>query len=879
MRELSRKDESLIEQALDFHRAGDLASAQGIYRAILADSPHDFDALHLLGVLHHQQGRNEEAHRLIALACRYNGTSVEALSNLGIVLQELGRNEEAVAAYDRALAINPRHAEALNNRGTVLRALNRPAGAAMSFDRALAIRPDYADAHYNRAGLMTDLGRHADAVASYERAIALRPDHHLSWRGRGGAQQALGDLDAALASFSRAVALQPDDAAAHLEHGVALSALKRHREALAEYDAVLALRPDHLAALNNRGAALQELGQTEAAAATFGRALELRPDDAKVLKNRGAALVRVRRFEEVLACLDRALELQSNDANALTNRGNALLGLERHFEALENYDRALALAPDSLQALNNRAAALSEINLHQEALASLDRAIALSPNYAEAHYNRGNALKALKRPAEALECYAKALAIGTPLPNAFSGYAECAAKLCNFARRSAVQAEIESQVVEGTSVVSPFTLLGYASTPALQLACARKYVAFRFPVLPTPICSGAPRSHDKVRIAYLSANFNRHAMSYLMVNLFERHDRGRFEVTGISFGADDGSEIRARVVKAFDRFHDVRDMGDRAVAEFMAEREIDIAVDLMGYTQDARPGIFAHRPAPIQVNYLGYPGTMGAGFIDYIMADSVVVPPGEEEFFAEKLARLPDCYQVNDSLRAIAARAPARAEMGLPANGFVFCCFNNNYKITPDVFDVWMRLLGANEGSVLWLLRDNDSVETNLRREALIRGIDPSRLVFAPRAEHPEHLARHRLADLFLDTLPYNAHSTCSDALWAGLPVLTCRGDSFAGRVAASILKAIGLPELVTSSLADYAALAQWLAQDRDLLGEIRKRLAENCLVQALFDTDLSRRHIETAYIAMWRRWLRGESPASFAVEPGLEGQALRLAG
>jgi protein O-GlcNAc transferase len=431
-------------------------------------------------------------------------------------------------------------------------------------------------------------------------------------------------------------------------------------------------------------------------------------------------------------------------------------------------------------------------------------------------------------------------------------------------------------VLAGKSIVSPFTLIGYGATPALQLECARAYAAHLFPTLPQPMCAAPRRARDRLRVAYLSANFNRHAMAYLMVNLFERHDRARFEIVGLSFGADDGSETRARVAQSFDQFYDVRRFGDREIAKLVYELKIDIAVDIMGYTQDARPGILSHRPAPIQVNYLGYPGTMGADFIDYIIADAIVVPPDEDAFYAEKVVRLPDCYQVNDRGRRIAERAPSRQEAGLPERGFVFCSFNNSYKITAAMFDVWMELLSQVQGSVLWLIGDNEPTERNLRQEAALRGIDPSRLVFAPRIEQAEHLARHRLADLFLDTLPYNAHTSCSDALWAGLPVLTCRGEAFAGRVAASLLQAVGLPELVTSSLADYAALARWLAEDPHLLGEIRKRLAENRLSRPLFDTDLTRRHIEAAYTTMWRLHEGGKAPESFEVEPwhGIESKS-----
>jgi predicted O-linked N-acetylglucosamine transferase (SPINDLY family) len=383
-----------------------------------------------------------------------------------------------------------------------------------------------------------------------------------------------------------------------------------------------------------------------------------------------------------------------------------------------------------------------------------------------------------------------------------------------------------------------------------------------------PLWNGAIRHHDRLRIAYLSSDFCSHALSFLMAELFEIQDRARFEVLGISFGPDDQSDTRARLVRAFDQFHDVRSESDLDVAKLLNDLHVDIAIDLNGHTRGARSGILAHRAAPIQVSYLGYPGTMGADFIDYVIADKTVLPFDRQPFYTEKIVHLPDCYQVNDSKRQIAARTPTRHEAGLPDEGFVFLCINNNYKITRPVFDVWMRLLGAVEGSVLWLLQDNADAKENLRKGAAARGIDPARLVFAGRLEPAEYLARYRLADLFVDTLPYNAHTTASDALWAGLPLLTCRGASFAGRVATSLLHAAGLPELATSDLGEYEALALRLATDATLLRGLRHRLAQNRATCPLFDTDRFRRHIESAYTTMWELQQRGESPRSFSVDP-----------
>jgi predicted O-linked N-acetylglucosamine transferase (SPINDLY family) len=398
-------------------------------------------------------------------------------------------------------------------------------------------------------------------------------------------------------------------------------------------------------------------------------------------------------------------------------------------------------------------------------------------------------------------------------------------------------------------------------------------------VLPTPLCKGfAPRAgkarNDKIRVAYLAADFRSHVTAYQLAELFELHDHSRFEVIGVSFSRDDGSEIRARVIKAFDRFLDVYAASDREVANLLYESEVDIAVDLMGHTLDARLPIFAYRPAPIQATYHAYASTTGAKFIDYIIGDPIVLPVDHQSFYSEQIVRLPECFLANDSQRAIAEHVPSRLEAGLPEHGFVFCCFNNTVKLQPGMFDIWMRLLQAVEGSVLWLSPRYVGAQRNLLLEAQARGVDPSRLVFAQRVPKIEdHLARHRLADLFLDTLPYNAHATAGDALWAGLPVLTCRGKTYGARVAASLLQAVGLPELVTETLADYEALGLQLARDAALLGGLRQRLEQNRARYPLFDTKRLCRHLEDAYGTMWDIAQRGEAPRSFNVPARGRGQ------
>jgi len=446
--------------------------------------------------------------------------------------------------------------------------------------------------------------------------------------------------------------------------------------------------------------------------------------------------------------------------------------------------------------------------------------------------------------------------------------------LCNWTQLDKEISDLTNSARAGRVNCAPFALLPLTDLPSDHLRCAEAWIAAEYPIAANPVWANEIYTHDKIRLGYVSADLHNHATAHLMAELFELHDKRRFSVTAFSLGIDDDSEIRRRLVSSFDRFIDCRTLNDSEVAQAIANLEIDILLDLKGFTQDARTNIFAQRPAPIQVNYLGYPGTMGAPYIDYILGDKTLFTLADAVFYSEKLVQLPDSYQPNDRKRQISTKVFTRQEAGLPENGFVFCCFNNNYKILPQTFDCWMRILKRVEGSSLWLFAENQTAMANLKKEAGIRGIDPTRLVFATRAELPDHLARHRLADLFLDTLPYNAHTTASDALWAGLPVLTRFGSTFAGRVAASLLNAIGLPELITHSSEDYEALAIELACDKEKLQRIRDKLAKNRLTAPLFDTPLYAKHLEAAYEAMYRRYQAGLPPDHIEIKPLATGKA-----
>jgi protein O-GlcNAc transferase len=483
---------------------------------------------------------------------------------------------------------------------------------------------------------------------------------------------------------------------------LALHQAGRLAEAEQNYLQILKAQPNQFDCLHLLGVIFYQRGNHAEAVRQIDIALKINPKVASAHNNRGNALKELKRFDEALASYDKALALKPDYAEAFYNRGNALLELKRFDEALASYDKALALKPDFAEAFNNRGSALQELKRLDEALASYDKALALKPDYANAFYNRGSALRELRRFDEALASYDRALAARPDHAHAFSGIIDCVNKLCAWRRTTDVADEVIAHVSEQKSIISPLVLLGYFGDPLLQLQCARNFVADKLPSLPRRLWTGTTWRHDRVRIAYLSADFRPHPVAYLMAELLERHDRGRFEIIGLSFGPDDRSEMRARLVAAFDQFLDVRAKSDAEVARLLCELKVDITIDLQGYTQDSRPGILAYRPTPIQASYLGFPGTMGADFIDYIIADKVVLPFEHQPFYTEKIVHLPDCYQVNDTKRNIAERTPTRQEAGLPEKGCVFCCFNNNWKITPEVFVVWMRLLHAVEGSVLW---------------------------------------------------------------------------------------------------------------------------------------------------------------------------------
>jgi protein O-GlcNAc transferase len=678
-------------------------------------------------------------------------------------------------------------------------------------------------------------GEFAAGLARIREALRVQPKSPEALINLGRMQGELGNFSDAEATYKKAIVLDPRSALARSNLTIVLRLHGRHEEALAHADAAIKIAPDYADAWNNRGNVLFDLDRFADALADYDKAVALHPKQGRGHLNRGNALFRLRRYGEALAAYDRALALRADEPECHLGRGNTLHQLARYSEALAAYDRALALKPDYAKCIMGRGETLNQLQRRDEAYAAFDKAYAIEPDL---DYGEGWRLRA--------KLY-----------------------LCDWNNLSAECERLIAGIRANQHRCEPFLLLSVSDSPADQMKCAQLFIADSVPAAPEPLWRGQRYEHDRIRIAYISPDFRDHPVALLAAGMFEAHDRSRFETFGVSIGSQSNDWMRLRLRGAFDRFLDVGAQSDEEIAQMLLDAEIDIAVDLGGATGNSRTAVFAQRVAPIQISYLGYCGTMGADFYDYILADRTAIPQRDFEFFSEKVVWLPDSFMVNDVTRRIAEQTPTRAELRLPESGFVFCCFNQPYKIDPTLFGVWMQLLQAVDGSVLWLRDHNATATQNLRLEATRVGVAPERLVFAASVPlDADYLARQRQADLVLDTLNYNAHTTACEALWAGVPVLTCMGSTFAGRVAASLLRAVGLPELVTQSLADYEALALRLARDPSLLGALKVRLARNRDMGPLFDTARFTRNIEAAYTTMWERNQRGEPPQSFAVEP-----------
>jgi protein O-GlcNAc transferase len=830
---MTTTSEQLLKKAIAAHRGGAVEQAKLLYRGVLSVDPRCAAAYGNLGIIAAQQGDFAAAEQLIRQEIRLRPNDPAGYNNLGSVLQQQQRLADAIAAHGHAITLNPKYAEAYLALGNAFRQQGNLEQAMTCYRSAIAAKPDYAEAHNNIGVLLQLQGKLDQAALAYAKAVALRPAYAEAKFNRGAVLHQKGELENAAAAYRSVISLEQTIAVVY----------------------------------NNLGTVLKDQGLLQEAVTAFAQAIELDPGYAEAYYNRATVLQQQARPEQALAAYGRAVELRNDYTDAINNAGIVLQELGRAEEAVGLYRQLLERLPDRADAHNNLGTALLAQGRPAEAQAAFERALAHRPDFPEAAYNLGNAWRELGDLTRAIAAYRNALRLRPDYADAFSQLMYHRAQACDWENYQADQEKLVEMVRQGIRV-PPFYLFSTPASASDQLICAQRWIEPIRPPAEVVFGHKPSVSKERIRLGYLSGDFHQHATAQLMAELFECHDRDRFEVIGYSYGSDDASPMRARLDSAFDRFADIRALSHREAAALIHGDEVDILIDLKGYTHHARPAIPAYHPAPVQVSYLGYSATMGADFIDYIIVDPFVVPGSQQPFFSEGLVHLPGSYQVNDRKREIAKAQTSRQDCGLPAQGLVLCSFNNSYKISPAFFDIWMRLLRSVPDSVLWLLEANELVKGNLRSEAEKRGVNSGRLIFAPVAPSAEHLERHRHADLFLDTLPCNAHTTASDALWTGLPVLTCSGDTFAGRVAGSLLMAIGLPELVAKSLEEYEQAALALAHDRQRLVALRQKLTKNRDASSLFDLPKYTGNIEAAYTRMWQTWLCHERPAGFSIDP-----------
>lgn len=756
-----------------------------------------------------------------------NPAEPKANELLAYIAGNTGNIELAGKLLHRACQHPDCSAEALYYLGTSLLSNNQFQEATEYFERAIK-NGDFFEVLHDLGLAYFHLQKYAESIETFKKALALRPDSFEVLTNLGNALKAIEKNEEALAYQSKAIEVNPHRAEGWLNKGVILNELKRYDEALAQYNQAILLKPDYLEAWSNKGNVLHTLKRFDEALIHHNQAIKLSNSDAETLFNKGFTLYELKRYEEALTHYNQAILLKPNYQEALSNKGLVLHTLKRFNEALTYYAQALKLKNSDAGTLYNNGLTLHELKRYEEALAYYELANQLNPD---------------------LDCILGTLVHERMIVGVWADIDSKISALANKLRTT-------------KKATNPFNVLSVIDSPHLHLLAAKNWIEEEFPV--NYALPDIPKyANKKIRVAYFSADFREHPVSALTAELFELHNRDRFEIFAFSLHsvpADD--HVRARLIKAFDHFIDVDDLSDLQITELARKHQIDIAVDLGGHTQGARPGIFAYRAAPIQVNYLGFPGTLGAEYMDYIIADQTIIPKDRQLYYSEKIAYLPDTYMVNDSKREPTKKPLTKSEFNLPETGFIFCCFNNSYKINPPTFQNWMRILEKVDGSVLWLSENNAAFQKNLRSEAEKRGICLDRLIFAKRVADPSiHLARHMLADLFLDARPYNAHTTAVDALLAGLPVLTLIGESFASRVAASLLNAVGLPELITHTEEEYETLAIDLATNPEKVIALKQKLTQNHSKTALFDTKLFTRNIEHTYQIMYERHQAGLVP------------------
>ena len=822
MKNPNKKLNDLLQTGISLHQQGSLKDAEDIYLRILKQDPNHFDALQLMGAMTGQQKFFERSSEYFSLALKINRTNPAVLNNYANILQSLLKKEEAIDLYNEAISLDKNYWEAFCNRGKSYLNSKNYELALQDFNHVILNRGVDFDLCLNKGNALKALNQNEEAIIWFSKGLELNPRSQEILNNLGNVYRDLEDFDLANKFYQQAINLGDPMPGIYI----------------------------------NQGTLLQNQGSFELALQCFEKAIEIDSKCFEAFFYKAGVFTNLKRHDEAIECFDEVIRLNPEHVAAFNNRGNAYFANGNYKDALENYYKATVIDVNFADAFNNQGVILQTLGFVKEALASYQKAIEVDPKYLQAYYNAGDLFLQSKKYEEAFACFEYALLVNEDYEFLLGNYLHIKMFRHDWFEIDEWLKKLKEKIEQRKRVVTPFPIVGLIDSGKHQRIVSEVWGSSK--IISTQELPSIPKrsKKEKIRIGYYSADYHDHATMCLMAELFELHDKTRFEIIAFSFDLRPNDEVRERVMKSFDRFFDVSKSSPFHIAQLSRELEIDIAIDLKGYTSGARTEIFNHRAAPIQVNYLGYPGTMGLPNFEYIISDPVVIPESHQVFYSEKVAYLPNSYQVNDRKRLIADYYPTRKELDLPDSGFVFCSFNNPYKITPETFSSWVEILNQVEGSVLWLLGSSgEQAQKNLKHEAEKRGVSPSRIIFAPPMRLPFHLARCRAADLFLDNLPCNAHTTASDALWAGLPLITLIGESFSGRVAASLLTAVDLPELITDHKEGYINLAVELAKDSTKLESIRRKLKNNIYTSPLFDTPLYTKNLESLYIKMYERY------------------------
>jgi len=891
-----------INTILELYKNDQIHEALKALDVLANDYPEDALLFNIRGACYASLGQKDAAVECYKKAVVLKPGYAKAHYNLGGALQEIGQLDTAVKSYKRAIALEPEHAEAHNNLGNVLRELKQLDAAINSYEQAISINPNYIEAHYSLGLTFQNLGQLEDTVNSFMQVLAIKPDFAAMHNNLGNVYRELNKLDDALECYEKAIAIKPDLvealfslgviyqdqnllndaiksyesvisikpnlAEAHFCLGDILLRLGKLDDAVTSYESAISIKPKLTEAHNNLGIVFKELGKLDDAFRCYQMALNINPNYAEAILNIGFIHHKRGEFDESIKCYLQSLSIKPEYAEAHNNLGNLLMDLGQLDDAVKNFKIAISINPNYAQAHNNCGIALDALGHQSKADKSFKNAISIKPNYAAAYANHAELLTDLKQFNEALSSFKYAIKLNPNIDFVLGNFLHTKMHLCIWDNLSIQVKEIQEKIINREKAIDPFSILALIDDPKLQKITADIYVNELYPKTQYLSKFKINPVHKKIRLGYFSADFREHPVSALTAELYESHNRDKFEIYAFSFGPDTKDKMNLRIKAGVDHFYDVHTMSHKDVANLSRSKRIDIAINLGGHTRNSRTGIFAMQAAPIQVNYLGFPGTMGGDYMDYLIADHELIPKDKQYCYSEKIVYMPNSYMVNDTKNKVSKRVFSRKECGLPSVGFVFCCFNNHYKITPDIFTLWMRILSKVEGSILWLSEGNSIANNNLKIQAEKNNIDESRIIFAKRLNlREEHLNRIQLADLFLDTTPYNAHATSSDALQVGLPVLTLKGNSFVSRVASSLINSVNLQELITNSLKQYESMAIQLASNPNELKTIKEKLLDNLPNSPLYNTNLFVQQLESAYLKMHEKIHNGLDPDHIYLE------------